>query len=235
VVITCYNNLEVLRRTLPKWKDQAYPVEVIVVEDGEPDSVEDTGIKEYVESLGYIYRYNDSGERYCIASARIIGIWASTKDRVLFADSDVVVKPDFVLEHAMAAEYDNITIGPRHHIDSEGNVIAKDSREDQAFDLIDKGQKIDSFEDCHGCNLSIPRAKLIQINGFDEISYDGLWGAEDTDLAFRLIKGGMKVKVVRSAVVYHIDHPTRNTGGQRDLLNRKMAEPIVRARPASWV
>lgn len=235
VVVTCYNNLEVLRKTLPTWKEQTYPCEIIVVEDGKPNGIADTGIKEYVEELGYIYRYNDSGESYCIASARNMGIWASTKDRVLLSDSDCKVGPDFVLEHAMASEYNNITIGPRYHIDDEGNVIAKDPREDKAFPLIEKGMKFDSYEDCHGCNMSVPRGKLLTINGFDEATYDGNWGCEDVDLAYRLISMGYKVRPVPSAQVFHIDHPSREREGQRELLTRKMKSGVtVVGRPTSW-
>jgi GT2 family glycosyltransferase len=59
--------------------------------------------------------------------------------------------------------------------------------------------------------------------------------AEDIDLAFRLISKGLLVKPVRSAIGYHIDHPTRQTTGQRELLVKKMQEQIIRTNPRSWV
>jgi GT2 family glycosyltransferase len=54
------------------------------------------------------------------------------------------------------------------------------------------------------------------------------------DLAYRLIKLGYKVRPVPAALVYHIDHPSRNQGGQRETLNKLMGTDPVRGRPKSW-
>jgi len=281
VIITCYDNLDILKITLPRWKHQSYSNhEVIVVEDGRPSANTVTGIQDYVESLGYTYRYNDSGDKYCIASARNIGIWAATGDRIIFTDSDMLVDRYFITEHMMEATPDNITVGCRYHIpqgkwtseslesgkytilDSEellrrvddhwgaveeGDIfievhtdngdkyitIEGDPREENAFPLITSGRSVAPWEDCHGCNLSMHRKHLIAINGLDE-EYDGAWGGEDIDLAYRLIRKGLAVVPVPKSVGYHIDHPSRERAGQRAKLNSKMQEDIVRAKPKSW-
>jgi GT2 family glycosyltransferase len=237
VVITCYNNLDVLKVTLPAWKNQTYrDYEIIVVEDGEPDDVDNTGIKEYVESLGYKYLYNDSGASYCIASARNLGILAATKDRVLLSDSDIIAHEDFILEHAAEAQSNNITVGSRYRVSSAYNLddAVVDPRVADAFVRITNNTCTDPHESCHGCNISYPRVKLISVNGFDE-DYNNRWGAEDTDLAYRLIKKGIVVKPVPSSIGYHIEHPTRNTGGQRELLNQRIRSgEIVCKKPKSW-
>lgn len=286
VVITCYNNLDVLKCTLPVWQTvRCSDFEVIVVEDGEPEGAV-TGIKEYVESLStdrlqYRYYHNDSGSSYCISSARNIGIWNSTGSRVIFTDSDIVPEPYFIMEHIVNSDGNNITVGARNRLakfvasddtltpidimlrvtrgwgrgtvdldyfeltDTEMHVdsgewtcdveVIPDPRIDGAFKTIDKGRSLDPWEHCHGANMSMDRKQLIDINGFDETAYDGKWGAEDVDVAFRLIRKGLKVKPVPKSIGYHIDHPTRNTGGQRETLNKLMVTDIVRARPKSWV
>lgn len=241
IVITCYKNLDVLRKTLPMWKDVRYTdFEIILVDDGSPV---DSGIKEYVESLDsdvlhYRYYYNDSGDVYSIASARNIGIWNSNGSRIIFTDSDMIPDVYFIMEHIVNADSNNITVGSRYRVQNTdpidyANAIV-DPRVDGAFKKIDKGSSLDPWEHCHGANMSMDRKQLIDINGLDE-DYDGKWGAEDTDVSFRLIRKGLKVKPVPKSIGYHIDHPSLERQGQRDKLTKKMATDIVRARPKSWV
>lgn len=122
IVITCYRNLDVLKKTLPMWKGVRYPeYEIILVDDGSP---QDSGIQEYVESLDsntlhYRYYYNDSGDVYSIASARNIGIWNSTGSRIIFCDSDICPDVYFIMEHMIHADSNNITVGCRNHIKPE--------------------------------------------------------------------------------------------------------------------
>jgi len=242
VVITCYDNPDMLRVTLPLWKEQTYPnFEVLVVDDGSPEEAA-AQIKELVDNLGYRYYYNDSGDVYSIASARNVGVWHAEGERIIFTDSDMIPDPEFIFEHMTEASNSNITVGCRYHFDAEDlsdinstniAITSKDSRMDGAFKSIEKGTCLDPWESCHGCNLSIHRSQLISINGFDE-EYDGNWGAEDVDLSYRLIRKGLKVVPVPKSIGYHIDHPSREKEGQRALLVRKMREDVVRDRPKSW-
>jgi len=110
--------------------------------------------------------------------------------------------------------------------------VGNDPRETKAFPLIEDGRCLDPWEHVHGCNFSAHRSALIKINGFDE-EYDGAWGAEDVDIAFRLISQGFKVKPVKSRG-YHIDHTSRENKGQREKLIKKMSEDIIRSKPKSW-
>ena len=57
-----------------------------------------------------------------------------------------------------------------------------------------------------GCNFSVSREALLNVNGFDE-SYRG-WGYEDSDIGVRLINSGMRIKSLRfAAPVLHLWHP----------------------------
>lgn len=59
------------------------------------------------------------------------------------------------------------------------------------------------------CNLSLWRDDYDAVNGFNE-SFVG-WGLEDTDLAVRLIKRGVRVRTGRFATnVFHLWHPERS-------------------------
>lgn len=241
VVIAAYRNPELLDDVLDAWEKQLYhDYEVIVVDDGSPKDMCLESIVRKHSACGaqFMYLYNDTGDSYCIGSARNLGIWYATGERIIFTDADCIPSPNFIMEHMLKASRNNITIGPRYRIkEYNGNIpddYIVDPRVDGAFRTIADGTCHDPWESVWGCNFSVPRNHLISINGFDEIAFDGKWGSEDVDLAYRLIRKGLQVKPVIDALVYHIEHPTRNTGGQRDTLNKLMNTNIVRGVPASW-
>jgi glycosyltransferase involved in cell wall biosynthesis len=65
-----------------------------------------------------------------------------------------------------------------------------------------------------GLNMSLARADLLRVNGYDE-NYRG-WGNEDGDLRERLKRVGVWPKSIwTKAVVFHLDHPTDPTRKDR--------------------
>lgn len=54
-------------------------------------------------------------------------------------------------------------------------------------------------------NLSVARAPLERVGGFDE-SFEG-WGLEDTELHYRLTRAGLRTRVAPAACNYHQNHP----------------------------
>ncbi len=68
--------------------------------------------------------------------------------------------------------------------------------------------KMDRIVDLKGCNYSVPRKALEEINGFDEV-YEG-YGREDTDVELRLQNLGLKIKSLKGlALQFHVWHPRR--------------------------
>ncbi|MBX7043163.1 MAG: glycosyltransferase [Ignavibacteria bacterium] len=64
-------------------------------------------------------------------------------------------------------------------------------------------------EDEHilGCNFSVHKQMLLNINGFDE-NYEGPGLGEDSDVEYRLRLTGARFRSVRNlAIVYHMYHP----------------------------
>jgi cellulose synthase/poly-beta-1,6-N-acetylglucosamine synthase-like glycosyltransferase len=60
-----------------------------------------------------------------------------------------------------------------------------------------------------GCNFSLHRSLLEEVNGFNEDFVD-YWG-EDTELGYRLRAAGARLDWVRhSAIQYHLHHPQRS-------------------------
>ncbi len=68
-----------------------------------------------------------------------------------------------------------------------------------------------------GCNFSLPKALLEEVNGFNE-EFEGYWG-EDTELGYRLRADGAGLRWVRhSAIQYHLHHPQRSKTDQTSTL-----------------
>lgn len=73
---------------------------------------------------------------------------------------------------------------------------------------VRKVLKMDRVVDLKGCNYSVPRSILMELNGFDE-EYEG-YGREDTDVEIRLQNCGLKIKSMKGvALQFHVWHPRR--------------------------
>ncbi len=67
---------------------------------------------------------------------------------------------------------------------------------------------MERIDDLKGCNYSVARQHLVEINGFDQ-EYEG-YGREDTDVELRLTHLGLKIKSLKGlALQYHVWHPRR--------------------------
>ena len=83
-----------------------------------------------------------------------------------------------------------------------------------------------------GLNMSLARADLLRVNGYDE-NYRG-WGNEDGDLRERLKRVGVWPKSIwTKALVFHLDHPvdpTRKDRARNLAYSRRQDIPVVAAR-----
>jgi cellulose synthase/poly-beta-1,6-N-acetylglucosamine synthase-like glycosyltransferase len=76
-----------------------------------------------------------------------------------------------------------------------------------------------------GCNFSLERRLLEQVNGFDE-DYRAPGLGEDSDIAFRLSLVGARFRTLRYlAVLYHLYHPLTRVGPE----NVRLYERAVRS------
>jgi glycosyltransferase involved in cell wall biosynthesis len=263
VIIPCYNNLDVLKVVLQQWKNVDYnDYEVIVVDDGSPP---DSGIKEYVESLGYRYFYNDTGDKFSAASARNIGVWHAKADRLLFSDSDMIPHTNYIRAHLEKAKSDNMTAGIRHmlygdqeyvissfkglkeleftddvivHTDSGVNVLKfeTDKRIGGDFLKLEAGDMM-PWLSVPSCNFTVSKSCVVGVGGYDE-SYDGSWGAEEQDLQYRMwLRYKLSVAPVDS-IGYHVPHKSRYTTNDNQVKFSNVMQGNVYMNPKvprSWV
>jgi len=232
VVVACYDNLEVLEVTLPEWKVQEWDnYEVIVVDDGTP---EDSGIREYVEGLGYRY-YRQERRRFGFYRACNVGIWHAGGSRIVFGGSDVIPLPNMISGHMLWAADDNITVGRIHHKSKAGydEYYYSDNRKGLTNN---PGTGIHWKQFWLG-NVSIPRAVLIEVNGFDEThEMKDIRLLGEADIARRLQRIGYKIIGAPESEGIHIDHDTRKTQTTLEVLLARDNDPVVnRDMPESWV
>jgi len=100
------------------------------------------------------------------------------------------------------------------------SVLQKDSEHLQrsiriSSKIIRKLLGMNRIIDMKGCNYSVQKKYLLEINGFDE-EYEG-YGREDTDVELRLQNLGLKIKSMKGlALQFHVWHPRREFTPQND-------------------
>jgi cellulose synthase/poly-beta-1,6-N-acetylglucosamine synthase-like glycosyltransferase len=82
-----------------------------------------------------------------------------------------------------------------------------------------------------GCNFSILKKALVEINGFDE-DYEKAGVGEDSDIEWRLLKSGYSIIPIKfKAIVYHLHHDSNYQESDVQfntvIMNRKMNEGLI--------
>ena len=188
--------------------------EIVVVDNGSRDATR--AIAQRHEA-----RYLFVGEPNR-GKARNAGIAAAQGDLVAFVDDDVVVPEEFLAAHARAHGEGNGALavsGPIINVPSpEHRPAPQAANASRAFFVT--------------CNVSVPRATLQAVGGFDE-DFD-LYGWEDTELGARLRAFGVRRRFAWDAYLWHIKPPTPES--LEDALDKaiqkaRMAARFVRKTP----
>lgn len=178
-------------------------------------------------------------------------------DLCIFLDGDFVPHPEFVKDHVDNWRPGFYSAGRRIEVgESLSNQLTLEDVEKGFFDGFTLRLARDVFRgeseylqrsvhisntllrnllglnhvvDLKGCNYSVSRKTLIDLNGFDE-SYEG-YGREDTDLEIRMLNHGLKINSLKGlAVQYHLWHPRRDfTPANETLLNNVRLEKRTKA------
>jgi glycosyltransferase involved in cell wall biosynthesis len=234
VIIPTYNRSKLLSYTLESLLLQNISrdrFEVIIADDG---STDDTGemVKHYETQLNLKYLYQED-KGYRPASARNMGIRTAEGQLCVFIDSSVILNSNCLEEHlnfyarngwnAAAIGYvygfDNnkeseeflkelvVITNPAESIKRLSQYpVYLDVRDVHYTKYEDKLENLPApwyyFWTCH---VSVPREHLLNIGLFDE-NFDGRWGSEDNELAFRLHQSGVRIGLLRAATSIHYPH-----------------------------
>ncbi len=193
--------------------------EVIVVDNGSTDptpQIVDHARDSLTYEISYIFE-----ERPNRGAARNRGISAATGELVLFVDDDIYAPPGFLAAHAAAQSEGAVVVsGPILNVPSYRDrpkpTLANYSR---AFFCT--------------CNVSVNRAALGRVGGFDE--QFNLYGWEDTELGVRLREQKLRAKFAWDAYLYHIKPPqgaSLEVELQKTMEKAQMAARFVKKNPS---
>lgn len=175
VVIPCYNYAKYLEECVESVKNQTYPVEIIVVNDGSPDNT-----SEVAKKLGVILVEKENGG---LSSARNAGIKVSTGEYIMCLDADDKILPGSTEEHLRLME-DDMTIAQCALMEfGERHVVMTPNQTN--LQRILQGNTI-------YCNAMFSRRVWEAVGGYDESETMKL-GWEDYEFWIRCLAYGCHV------------------------------------------
>ncbi|ASU23357.1 glycosyl transferase [Vibrio qinghaiensis] len=234
VIISFYNNVDALICIIRSLENQQGNFEIIIADDGsKPSSVEQVQALVDSSSLPITHVWQeDCGFRKNRALNK--AVQHSKSPYLIFIDGDCVPQSHFVADHLKHRESGFILNGRRVDLDPNYKSALYNSLKPELFFksnqlnifsryLIGKGKNIEKgvrithpklFNRLNqknkgivGCNFSLHKDDFLLVNGFDN-RYDVPSVGEDTDLEYRLIQSGKRIKnIFYQASVLHIIHP----------------------------
>lgn len=206
VVIPTYNRQPILEKCLRAMEQQQLPsgspiegYEIVLVDDGSTDGTV-AWLQEQAIDFPHVQLLEQDHKGPAIA--RNLGVQAAKGDSIIFIDSDLVVLPDFLHQHATALlnAYD---IKGSDRVFTYGRVVNTCNFEhptSEPFKVTDYSQAFFATG-----NVAIARHWLEEAGLFD--TQFQLYGWEDLELGVRLKKLGLSLVKVPEAVGYHWHPP----------------------------
>ena len=210
IIIPTYNRSDTLRQTLHGYLKQtslALIKELVIVDDGSTDDTRSV-VKDFIMispiTTYYIYQENQGP-----AEARNKGIRAASGIILLITGDDIVPDPKLVEEHYKTHKIYNFnskvavlgkTIWPpgvkitpfMNHIQENGLQFG--------YSLIEDKSNV-PFTFFYTSNISLNREFIAEDKLFDTNFLYAAW--EDIELAYRLMKRGMRIVFNKDAIGYH--------------------------------
>lgn len=227
VIVTTYNNPYGLKKVLDGFSFQTkLPDELIVADDGSGTDTEEV-IRDFSlrASFPVIHVWQeDKGFR--LSKIRNKAIKKAQGDYIVMLDGDCIPSRHFVKDHLRLAQKGffvqakRILVNERASKDftyKEASSVLSLTRLMMGGSISNKHHvlripllppiKNSKLKGIKGCNMGFFRDDLIAINGFNEAFKQ--WGREDSELAVRLFRYGIKRKGHPfMAVCFHLWHPT---------------------------
>jgi len=234
LIIAFYNKIDFLSLVFAGLERQTNKnFEVIIADDGSHEDVV-VELKKLIDSVSFSVTHvwhEDNGWR----KNEILNkaVMASKSNYLIFIDADCVPHRGFVEEHINNQETNSILAGRRANLSAEKTkalnfeVVKNGFLEKSQLTLIVDGLKrktqhaekaiyirnplirkvIQNREiKLLGCNFSMFKSDLLELNGFDE-RYQAPTYGEDVDLELRALNMGMEIKSVNNmAIQYHLYH-----------------------------
>ncbi len=255
VIVPTYNNRDYILNTLRHLSLQdleAHRFEVILVDDGSSDGTE-AALESFASALQgrinlkYIYfprkkdRQMGDGD-FRAGIARNIGVKASSGERLCFLDSDILTPPNFLNQILLDLQDGDLVQARRLYLKKEISSVGTNYQEvDKARDTyIPEGgywhqfysestpwnQRPVKWKYVCTYTLALSRELFLKAGWFRKNYH--YYGFEDTDLGYRCVQLGAKLKLSEAEVLhlFHEDQRSeyKNSAIRRHLLLKKTAK-----------
>lgn len=209
VIIPTYNRKEMLSETLDSLAQQTFPFdgfEVIVVDDGSIDGVEEIAELHVPYQLRYL-RQENQGD----AAARNTGAMASRAEILVSLDDDMIPEGDY-LEHLVNAVEGGATIiaaGASHVWLNETNPLLDHTRFQRLSPERLINQELPFPKLCMN-SMAVRRQDFFALGAMQDLGFPGssLWS--DVDFAYRAYLHGYQFILAGEAVIWHRDYVHRD-------------------------
>lgn len=221
LIISIYKNTQALKAVLDSLKRQTeQDIEVILSEDGN-----DAQMAAFIASYDFpwpIQHLTQPDEGWRKEKALNKAVVAAKSDWLIFIDGDCVLHPRFIEYHVRYQQRGIMLAGKRVKLNPELSERCMKGEKFCLFPYLFARRGCRYVEEAFYCksaewlrrkvkhlvgsNMSMSRADLIAINGFDE-NYVLPATGEDYDIEWRMIVNGCKIVSLRNlAVQYHLYH-----------------------------
>lgn len=221
LIISIYKNTQALKAVLDSLKRQTeQDIEVILSEDGN-----DAQMAAFIASYDFswpIQHLTQPDEGWRKEKALNKAVVAAKSDWLIFIDGDCVLHPRFIEYHVRYQQRGIMLAGKRVKLNPELSERCMKGEKFCLFPYLFARRGCRYVEEAFYCksaewlrrkvkhlvgsNMSMSRADLIAINGFDE-NYVLPATGEDYDIEWRMIANGCKIVSLRNlAVQYHLYH-----------------------------
>jgi glycosyltransferase involved in cell wall biosynthesis len=220
IQLCTYNRARLLERVLAACFEQTVSpadYEVVVVDDGSGDEtpVVLAAAAAKAECGFTVVTQANAG----LARARNAGIARAQGQRLIFIDDDVLPMPNFVAEHLRAGA-DSVAI-------VRGAAVETESFDDLPPPVY--GLRNYSGNFFWTTNVSVGRARLLAVGGFDE-TFDE-YGWEDVELGLRLRRSGTRAIFNPRAIAFHWK-PRPRAGDVPKMIRQSQAQARMAVRLA---
>ncbi|HWR59918.1 MAG TPA: glycosyltransferase family 2 protein [Thermodesulfovibrionales bacterium] len=230
LIITTYNSPELLDKVVRSSLFQIrLPDEVIIADDGS-DDITAAAVQQFFKvSPVPMFHVWQEKRGFRAAKIRNEAIKQSSGDYIVLLDGDCVVNRHFIADHISLAEKGYFIQGKRVHIsrDAVSKFNHRSVNSTKALcGMVFRGEisnihhlvrlphspciRNRRLRGIKSCNMSFFRQDIIAVNGFNEDFVE--WGNEDSELACRFFRYGLRMKLNNfMAVCFHLWHPTNKT------------------------
>jgi glycosyltransferase involved in cell wall biosynthesis len=226
VIIPAYERADILIMCLQSLEMQTVrDFEVLVIDDGSEEPLEPIVAG---KNLSIKPRWQRLETKNTRASAKNAGIEQAQGKIALFWDADMVADSrmiEYHMKNHLTRSETLVVVGYRFHLaisalpfDQLSHLV---TRKSVSFDLSEiqcdhreryfrsldweLARSEAPWREAIGCHISAPLSLLREHGGFDS-SFDGAYGYEDHDLAYRLYCQNITFLLEARAVGYHCDH-----------------------------